>query len=83
MKVIQALGLVVAAFASSVSATPYTFTTLDVPGASFTQARVASITPARWWGFSATAAANTDLWRRPSRCRLQYGYWAPHWVVWG
>ena len=35
MKVIQALGLVVAAFASSVSAAPYTFTTLDVPGASF------------------------------------------------
>ena len=32
MKVIQALGLVVAAFASSVSAAPYTFTTLDVPG---------------------------------------------------
>ena len=39
MKVIQALGLVVAAFASSVSAAPYTFTTLDVPGASSTQAR--------------------------------------------
>ena len=38
MKVIQALGLVVAAFASSVSAAPYTFTTLNVPGASETQA---------------------------------------------
>ena len=38
MKVIQALGLVVAAFASSVSAAPYTFTTLDFPGASSTLA---------------------------------------------
>ena len=38
MKVIQALGLVLAAFASSASAAPYTFTTLDVPGAIFTAA---------------------------------------------
>ena len=38
MKVIQALGLVVAAFASSASAAPYTFTTLDFPGASSTLA---------------------------------------------
>ena len=38
MKVIQALGLALTAFASSVSAAPYTFTTLDVPGASVTEA---------------------------------------------
>ena len=38
MKVIQALGLAVAAFASSASAAPYTFTTLDVPGAGETGA---------------------------------------------
>ena len=38
MTVIQALGLAVAAFASSASAAPYTFTTLDVPGGSTTQA---------------------------------------------
>ena len=38
MKVIQALGLVLAAFASSASAAPYTFTILDVPGASLTEA---------------------------------------------
>ena len=38
MKVIQALGLVLAAFASSASAAPYTFTTLDIPGAILTEA---------------------------------------------
>ena len=38
MKVIQALGLALAAFASSASAAPYTFTTLDFPEMYFTSA---------------------------------------------
>ena len=117
MKVIQALGLVLAAFASSASAAPYTFTTLDVLGARETEAfgintagQVVGVfidssggrhgfintggtfttldvpgagstfasginNAGRWWGFSATAAAHTDLWRRPFRCRPLYGCW--------